>query len=74
MPNFSDGSSSVVGQAVDDHSRAADAVSLVPNFDVIDAVELPRAPLNRFGDGVLGHVGIGRFIHRQAQPGIDAHV
>ena len=74
VPNFRDRSGAVVGQAVDNHGRSADTVSFVANFGVIDAIKLPRATLNRFAHGVLGHIGIGGFVHRQAQPWIDTDV
>ncbi len=74
MTNVGDSARPVVGQAIDDHRRAADAVTFVTDFDVIDAVESADAFLDRIVDLVLGHVDIFALVDRQTQPGIEARV
>src|SRR5690606_8254176 len=70
VAHLGDGPGPVVGHAVDDDRRAARAVALVADFLVGGAVEIARAALDRALDAVLGHVGVGRLVHRQPQPGV----
>src|SRR5690606_20746985 len=64
----------IVGQAVDHHRRAAGAVALVADLLVGRPLELTRATLDGPLDGVLGHVGVGRLVPRQPQPGVRFRV
>ena len=67
MTDFGHGAHAVVGQAIDNHRGTVDAVAFVANFFVVRAINLARAALDRPLDGVLGHVVIVGFIHRQTQ-------
>ena len=46
----------VVGRAVDDKARAADAVAFVADFFVAHAFKLTRALQNGIVDRILGHI------------------
>src|SRR3546814_14929839 len=63
-------SSDLVGHAVDDDRRAADAVAFVADFFIVGAVGAARAALDGALDVVLGHVGVGGLVPGHAQPPI----
>ncbi len=74
MADVGDGANAVVGQAIDDHRGAVDAVALVADFLVVDAFELAGAALDRALDRVLGHV-VGRgLVDREPQPRVGRDV
>src|SRR4051812_3048126 len=64
---FGDGAGPVVGKAVDEDRRTCRAVALVAHFVVGHALELARAALDGARHAVLGHVGLARFLEREAQ-------
>jgi hypothetical protein len=74
VAHFGHGAGLVVGQAVDHDRRAADAVALVADLDVIDAFEFAGALLDRGVDLVLGHVDALALVDRHAQARVEARV
>ena len=71
VAHFSDGADAVICHAVDNDRRAINAVTLVTDFFIVDAIQGARTALNRTGDIVLGHVGIGCLVDGQAQTRIS---
>src|SRR3546814_8466927 len=67
-------SSDLVGHAVDDDRRAADAVAFVADFFIVGAVGAARAALDGALDVVFGHVGVGGLVPGHAQPRIAVRV
>ena len=74
VTHVGDGARLVVGQAIDHHRRAANAVAFVAHFNVIDAFEFARAFFDRVIDLVLGHVDRLALVNRQPQPRIEARI
>ena len=74
VADFGDGARAVVGQAVDHDRRAADAVALVADLDVIDALKLAGALLDRVVDLVLGHVDGLALVDGHAQARVERRV
>jgi len=64
----------VVGQAIHHHRRTADAVALVADLLVADALEFAGALLDGVLDLVLGHVHRLALIHGQTQARVEARV
>src|SRR5690606_18899366 len=69
MAHLGHGAGAVVGHAVDDDRRAADAIAFVADFLVVVAVGAASAALDGALDVVLGHVGVGGLVpgHGQAR-------
>ena len=68
------GAGAVVGEAVDHHRRAGDAVAFIAHLLVVGAFERARAALGGVLDVVLGHVDVARFFDRQAQARVHVGV
>jgi hypothetical protein len=64
----------VVGEAVDHHRDAADAVALVAHFLVVHALELTGAALDRVLNVVLRHRLCLALVDRQPQPRVHRRV
>ena len=74
VPHFGDGAHAVIGHRVDHQRRAADAIALIANLFVSDALQLAGATLNRASELVLGHVAEPRFFEREAQARIHRRI
>src|SRR5258708_39496527 len=74
MTDLGDGARTVVGQAVDDHRCAVDAVALVAHLFVIHAFLCAGAALRRALDRVLGHVVVHRLVDGEPKPWIGPDV
>src|SRR3989442_9940322 len=74
MAHFGHGARAVVGEAVDHDRGAARPIAFIARLVVGHAVELTRAALDRALHAVLGHVGLARLAHRQAQPRVGIRI
>ena len=74
VANVGDGARLVVGEAVDHHRSAADAVAFIADLDVIDAFEFAGALLDRVVDLVLGHIDCLALVDGQAQARVEARI
>src|SRR5471030_2198593 len=68
------GAHTVVGHAVDDDGRAADAVAFVADLLVGRAVLAAGAAADRAGHVILRHIGVGRLVDGQAQARIGRDI
>src|SRR5450631_3941612 len=74
MPDVGNRPNAIVGQAIDDHRGAIDAVALVTDFLVVDAFELAGAAFDGAIDRVLRHVVACRLVDREPQAWIGRDV
>jgi len=74
VAHVGDGAGAVVGEAIDHHRGAADAVALVADLDVVDTLELAGALLDRAVDVVGRHVDVLGLVDRQTQARVEAGV
>src|ERR1700682_1625336 len=67
-------SNAIIGQAIDDHRGAVDAVAFIAHFIIVDAFELAGAALSGAIDGILRHV-VGRsLVYRESQPRVGRDI
>src|SRR5664279_1262693 len=74
MANLGDGANAVVGHAVDDDRRAADAVALVSDLLVVHPLEVARRLVDVLLDRVGRHVGSLGLLDGQAQARVHRQV
>ena len=71
VPDVGHGAVRVVGQTLDEEGHPARAVAFVRRFDVVDALELAGALLDRPLDVLLRHRVLLRRIHGESQAGVE---
>src|SRR5204863_6320404 len=74
VPDIGNGARPVVGETIDDHCGAVDAVALIADFLVVHSLLPARAALDSALDRVLRHVVVHRLVHREPQPGIARNI